>query len=182
MIADHYVDPSFGTGCVKITPAHDFNDYDVGQRHNLPLQSIMNANGTIAADAPAQYRGLDRFDARRKIVEDLDAAGLLAKVEDHKLMVPRGEKSGVVIEPLLSDQWFVQVGPLAEPAIKAVENGDITFNPKQAENIYFAWMRDLKDWCISRQQWWGHRIPAWYNDAGEVFVGNLKRWFEQNTN
>ena len=171
VIADHYVDPSFGTGCVKITPAHDFNDYDVGQRHDLPLQSIMNPDGTISDHAPIQYQGLDRFDARRKIVEDLDAAGLLVKVEDHKLMVPRGEKSGVVVEPLLSDQWFVQVGPLAEPAIKAVENGDITFNPKQAENIYFAWMRDLKDWCISRQQWWGHRIPAWYNEAGEVFVG-----------
>ena len=171
IIADAYVDPDFGTGCVKITPAHDFNDYDVGQRHDLPLISMMNPDGTIADTAPRAYVGLDRFDARKKIVADLTSKDLLVSIDDHKLMVPRGEKSGVVIEPLLSDQWFVKVDSLAKPAISAVETGDIRFIPEQAENIYFAWMRELKDWCISRQQWWGHRIPAWYDDAGKVYVG-----------
>ena len=171
IIADAYVDPDFGTGCVKITPAHDFNDYDVGQRHDLPLISMMNPDGTIADTAPRAYVGLDRFEARKKIVADLTSKDLLVSIDDHKLMVPRGEKSGVVIEPLLSDQWFVKVDSLAKPAISAVETGDIRFIPEQAENIYFAWMRELKDWCISRQQWWGHRIPAWYDDAGKVYVG-----------
>ncbi|MGB1188782.1 MAG: valine--tRNA ligase, partial [Pseudomonadales bacterium] len=171
IIADHYVDPEFGTGCVKITPAHDFNDYEVGQRHDLPLHEMMNPDGTICDSAPSAYQGLDRFEARKRLVEDLEAAGCLAKVEDHTLMVPRGEKSGVIVEPLLSDQWFVRVGPLAEPAIEAVESGAISFIPQQAENIYFAWMRDLKDWCISRQQWWGHRIPAWYDETGAIYVG-----------
>ncbi len=171
IIADHYVDPEFGTGCVKITPAHDFNDYEVGQRHDLPLHEMMNPDGTVCDTAPSAYQGLDRFEARKRLVEDLEAAGCLAKVEDHTLMVPRGEKSGVIVEPLLSDQWFVRVGPLAEPAIEAVESGAISFIPQQAENIYFAWMRDLKDWCISRQQWWGHRIPAWYDETGAIYVG-----------
>jgi len=171
IIADAYVDPEFGTGCVKITPAHDFNDYEVGQRHDLPLISIMNPDGTIADNAPSPYVGLDRFEARKKIVHDLSQADLIASIDDHRLMVPRGEKTGVVIEPLLSDQWFVRVEALAKPAIEAVEDGSIKFIPKQAENIYFAWMRELKDWCISRQQWWGHRIPAWYDPEGNIYVG-----------
>ena len=171
IIADHYVDMEFGTGCVKITPAHDFNDYDMGQRHQLELINIMNPDATLNDSVPAKYQGMDRFVARNNVVKDLDALGLLEKVEDHTLAVPRGEKSGVVVEPLLSDQWFVKIQPLADPAIKAVEDGDIEFIPKQAENIYFAWMRDIQDWCISRQQWWGHRIPAWYDDDHNVYVG-----------
>ncbi len=171
IIADHYVDMAFGTGCVKITPAHDFNDYDVGRRHDLPLINILTEDAKISDTAPEQYRGMDRFEARDAVVRDLDALGLLDKIEDHLMAVPRGEKSGVVVEPFLSDQWFVDIKPLAEPAIRAVENGEIEFIPKQAENIYFAWMRDIQDWTISRQQWWGHQIPAWYDDNGEVYVG-----------
>ncbi len=171
IIADHYVDKDFGTGCVKITPAHDFNDYEVGRRNDLELINIMNPDATLNDQVPGKYQGMDRYAARTSVVDDLDALGLLVKVEDHKLAVPRGDKSGVVVEPLLSDQWFVKIKPLAEPAIKAVEDGDIEFIPKQAENIYFAWMRDIQDWTISRQQWWGHRIPAWYDDDGNVYVG-----------
>jgi valyl-tRNA synthetase len=170
VIADDYVDREFGTGCVKITPAHDFNDNEMGARHDLPLINIFTPEAAINSEAPEAYRGLDRMAARKQIVKDLDAAGLLEEIKDHKLMVPRGDRSNAIIEPLLTDQWFVKIGPLAEPAIAAVENGDITFVPKQYENTYFAWMRDLKDWCISRQQWWGHRIPAFYDDAGNVYV------------
>ena len=170
IVADDYVDREFGTGCVKITPAHDFNDNELGARHDLPLINIFTPEAAINDEAPAAYRGLDRVEARKKIVNDLDAQGLLEEIKDHKLMVPRGDRSNAIIEPLLTDQWFVKIGPLAEPAIAAVENGDITFVPKQYENTYFAWMRDLKDWCISRQQWWGHRIPAFYDDAGNVYV------------
>ena len=170
IVADDYVDREFGTGCVKITPAHDFNDNELGARHDLPLINIFSPEAAINDEAPAAYRGLDRVEARKKIVNDLDAQGLLEEIKDHKLMVPRGDRSNAIIEPLLTDQWFVKIGPLAEPAIAAVENGDITFVPKQYENTYFAWMRDLKDWCISRQQWWGHRIPAFYDDAGNVYV------------
>ncbi|MBS03105.1 MAG: valine--tRNA ligase [Gammaproteobacteria bacterium] len=170
VIADHYVDQEFGTGCVKITPAHDFNDYDIGRRHDLPMINVLNDDATMNDDVPEPYRGLDRFDARTRVVQDLDALGLLDKVEDHTHPLPRGEKSGVVVEPYLSDQWFVKIQPLAEPAIKAVEDGDIEFIPKNYENTYFAWMREMQDWTISRQQWWGHRIPAWYDDAGNVYV------------
>lgn len=170
VIADDYVDREFGTGCVKITPAHDFNDNEMGARHDLPLINILTTEAAINDAAPQAYRGLDRAEARKQIVKDLDAEGLLEEIKDHKLMVPRGDRSNAIIEPLLTDQWFVNIGPLAEPAIAAVENGDITFVPKQYENTYFAWMRDLKDWCISRQQWWGHRIPAFYDDAGNVYV------------
>ncbi len=171
IIADDYVDPEFGSGCVKITPAHDFNDYEVGKRHDLPLINILTIDAALNDDVPEPYRGLDRFEARKRVVDDLDALGLLDKIDDHTLMVPRGDRSGVVIEPYLTDQWFVRIAPLAEPAIKAVENGDIQFVPKQYENMYFAWMRDIQDWCISRQLWWGHRIPAWYDDAGNLYVG-----------
>ncbi len=171
IIADQYVDMDFGTGVVKITPAHDFNDYDVGRRHDLPLISVLTEEAAMNENAPAKYQGMDRFEARKVIVEDLTELGLVAEIEDHKMAVPRGEKSGVVVEPYLSDQWFVAIKPLAEPAIKAVEDGDIEFIPKNTENIYFAWMRDIQDWCISRQQWWGHRIPAWYDENGNIYVG-----------
>lgn len=172
IIADDYVDPEFGTGCVKITPAHDFNDYAVGQRHDLPLINIFDASARTNDQVPESYRDLDRFEARQQVVDDLEAAGFLAKVEAHTLKVPRGDRSGVVIEPWLTPQWYVDAKTLAAPAIAAVEQGDIQFVPKQWENTYFAWMRDIQDWCISRQLWWGHRIPAWYDDAGQVYVGD----------
>lgn len=188
IIADDYCDPEFGTGCVKITPAHDFNDYEVGKRHNLPLLNIFDKNALVLANAqafnldgslneqldtslPAQYAGLDRFVARKQMVADLDAQGLLVSVDDHALKVPKGDRSGTIIEPWLTDQWYVSTKPLAEPAIAAVEDGRIQFVPKQYENMYFSWMRDIQDWCISRQLWWGHRIPAWYDEAGQVYVG-----------
>jgi len=171
IIADLYVDMEFGTGCVKITPAHDFNDYDVGHRHDLPIINILNEDASLNDEVPEKYRGMDRFEARKAVIADLDALGLLDKIEDHTMAVPRGERSGVVVEPFLSDQWFVDVKPLAEPAIKAVEDGDIEFIPRNAENIYFSWMRNIEDWCISRQLWWGHRIPAWYDADGNIYVG-----------
>ena len=171
IIADDYVDPDFGSGCVKITPAHDFNDYEVGKRHDLPMINIFTISAQLNDEVPAAYRGLDRYDARKKVVDDLDALGLLEKVEDHTLQVPRGDRSGVVIEPYLTNQWFVAVQSLAQPAIEAVENGAVRFVPKNYENMYFSWMRDLQDWCISRQLWWGHRIPAWYDEEGNVYVG-----------
>ncbi len=166
VIADEYVDPEFGTGCVKITPAHDFNDYDVGKRHNLPLLNIFTNRAHIADEAfiPEQYHGLDRYEARERMVADLEAEGLLYKVEEHQHKVGRGDRSHAVIEPYLTDQWYVDIKPLAEPAIAAVENGDIRFVPKHWEKTYFEWMRNIQDWCISRQLWWGHRIPAWYCD------------------
>jgi valyl-tRNA synthetase len=171
VIADDYVDREFGTGCVKITPAHDFNDNEMGERHGLALINILAPDASINDNAPEAYRGMDRFEARKQVVADLDALGLLDKIEPHRLMVPRGDRSDAVIEPLLTDQWFVKIQPLADPAIAAVENGDIEFIPKQYENVYFSWMRNIQDWCISRQQWWGHKIPAWYDDAGNVYVG-----------
>ncbi|MGI9574737.1 valine--tRNA ligase [Alloalcanivorax xenomutans] len=171
IIADDYVDPDFGSGCVKITPAHDFNDYEMGKRHDLPMINILTIDAHLNDQVPEAYHGLDRYEARRKVVDDLDALGLLEKVDDHTLQVPRGDRSGVVIEPYLTDQWFVAVESLAKPAIEAVENGDIQFVPKNYENMYFSWMRDLQDWCISRQLWWGHRIPAWYDEDGNVYVG-----------
>ncbi|TNF17653.1 MULTISPECIES: valine--tRNA ligase [Pseudomonas] len=188
IIADDYCDPEFGTGCVKITPAHDFNDYEVGKRHNLPLINIFDKNAAVLATAqvfnldgsvneqvdagiPAQFAGLDRFEARKQIVAAFEAAGLLEKIEDHALKVPKGDRSGTVIEPWLTDQWYVSTKPLAEKAIAVVESGEIQFVPKQYENMYFSWMRDIQDWCISRQLWWGHRIPAWYDEAGNVYVG-----------
>ena len=171
IIADDYVDAEFGTGCVKITPAHDFNDYAMGERHNLPLINILTANACLNDAVPEPFRGLDRFDAREAVVAAMDALGLLEKVEDHTLKVPRGDRSGVVIEPWLTLQWYVDAKKLAGPAIEAVETGAIEFVPKQWENTYFAWMRDIQDWCISRQLWWGHRIPAWYDDSDNVYVG-----------
>jgi valyl-tRNA synthetase len=172
IIADDYVDPEFGTGCVKITPAHDFNDYEMGKRHNLEVINILTDNASINDEAPETYRGLDRFDARKQIVADLEVLGLVEKIEPHKLKVPRGDRSGVVIEPYLTHQWYVAIQSLADPAIKAVEDGDIEFVPKNWENTYFAWMRNIQDWCISRQLWWGHRIPAWYDEDNNVYVGH----------
>lgn len=171
IIADDYVDKEFGSGCVKITPAHDFNDHEVGKRHQLPLVNILTKTATINDSAPAKYQGLDRFAARELIIKDLEEAGLLVKTEPHKLKVPRGEKSNVVIEPLLTEQWYVKTKPLAEPAIAAVKNGDIRFIPENWDKTYFQWMDNIEDWCISRQLWWGHRIPAWYDEKGNIFVG-----------
>ena len=182
VIADHYVDQEFGTGCVKITPAHDFNDYDVGRRNDLELINILNDDASLNDAVPLKYQGLDRYDARKMVVADLEALGLLEEIEDHKMMVPRSEKSGVVVEPYLSDQWFVKAKPLAEPAVAAVKNGDIEFVPKNYENTYYSWMRDIQDWCISRQQWWGHRIPAWYDEAGNVYVGRSEAEVRKNHN
>ena len=171
VIADDYVDPEFGTGCVKITPAHDFNDYEMGQRHDLEKINIFTIDAAINDEAPEQYRGLDRYDARKQILADLEAEGLLEKIDDHKLMVPRGDRSHAVVEPYLTDQWYVKIQPLADPAIKAVEDGDIKFVPGNWDKTYFEWMRNIEDWCISRQLWWGHRIPAWYDDEGNIYVG-----------
>ncbi|MGH1439082.1 MAG: valine--tRNA ligase [Cellvibrionaceae bacterium] len=170
IIADDYVDKEFGTGCVKITPAHDFNDYEMGQRHSLEMINILDDDANLNNTVPEAYRGMERFAARKQVVADLDALGLLDKVADHTLKVPRGDRSGVVIEPYLTNQWYVKTQPLADEAIKAVEGDEIQFVPKQYENMYFSWMRDIQDWCISRQLWWGHRIPAWYDDEGKVYV------------
>ena len=188
VVADEHADPTMGSGCVKITPAHDFNDYAVGQRQKLTLINILtpdaairetaevfNTDGTpnheLDGSMPAAYAGLNRFDARECILSDLDSEGLLHQTEKHTLKVPRGDRSGLIIEPLLTDQWFVATKPLAEPAIQAVEDGDIRFVPEQYANMYFAWMREIQEWCISRQLWWGHRIPAWYDAEGNVYVG-----------
>lgn len=171
IIADDYVDPEFGSGCVKITPAHDFNDYEIGKRHNLPMLNIFTQDAAINDEAPEKYRGLDRFEARKQIVADLEAQDLMEKIEPHKLMVPRGDRTNAVVEPMLTDQWYVAVQELAKPAIDAVKNGDIEFVPKNWENTYFEWMNNIQDWCISRQIWWGHRIPAWYDDEGGIYVG-----------
>ncbi|SUT99440.1 valyl-tRNA synthetase [Actinobacillus lignieresii] len=187
IVADEYVDREFGTGVVKITPAHDFNDYEVGKRHSLPMVNVMTMNADIRAEAeiigtdgkplttyeakiPADYQSLERFAARKKVVADFEALGLLDEIKPHDLKVPYGDRGGVPIEPMLTDQWYVSVKPLAEVATKAVEDGEIQFVPKQYENLYFSWMRDIQDWCISRQLWWGHRIPAWYDEAGNVYV------------
>ena len=211
IIADEYVDQEFGSGCVKITPAHDFNDYEIGKRHNLPMINILTPDASIRETAehwlqpsdpyagrddeislfasrsgkaphntptlielPAAYRGLDRFEARKSIVADLEKRGLIEKIEPHKLMVPRGDRTHAVIEPFLTDQWYVKVAPLAAPAIKAVENGDIKFVPDNWKNTYYEWMRNIQDWCISRQIWWGHRIPAWYDKEGKDYVARTQ--------
>jgi valyl-tRNA synthetase len=184
VVGDDYADPEKGTGCVKITPAHDFNDYQVGKRHGLPLINIFTVDACINDVAPEQYQGLERYAARKQIVADMDALGLLAKIEDHKLMVPRGDRSNTVLEPYLTDQWYVDLTretlddgrpggktAIAQPAIDVVANGQVRFIPNQWVNTYNHWMNNLDDWCISRQLWWGHRIPAWYDDAGNVYVG-----------
>ena len=170
IIADSYVDPAFGSGCVKITPAHDFNDYEVGQRHGLPLINIMTIDASLNDSVPPAYRGLDRSAARTRVLADLEALGLIERIEPHKLTVPRGDRSNAVLEPLLTDQWFVDIKPLALPAIQAVETGRVRFIPEQWSAVYYEWMHKIKDWCISRQLWWGHRIPAWYDPDGRWYV------------
>ena len=170
IVADEYSDPEKGTGAVKITPAHDFNDFEVGKRHNLAPINILDAFGKINDEAPEAYRGLDRFDARKKVVSDIDALGLLEKIEPTGHTVPHGDRSGVVIEPWLTDQWYVNTGELAKPAIAAVEEGKTVFVPKNWEKTYYEWMRNIQPWCISRQLWWGHQIPAWYGPDGKYFV------------
>ena len=182
IIADDYVDLEFGTGCVKITPAHDFNDYEMGKRHNLPMLNILTVDAAINNEAPEKYQGLDRYDARKQIVADLEELGLMEDIKPHTLMVPRGDRSGSVIEPFLTDQWYVAVESLAKPAIDAVKNGDIEFVPKNWENTYFEWMNNIQDWCISRQIWWGHRIPAWYDEDGNVYVGRDEAEVRANNN
>jgi len=172
IIADDYVDMEFGTGCVKITPAHDFNDYEMGQRHDLEIINILTDDAKINDVVKSSYMGMDRFVARKQMIKDLDGLGLLEKIEPHKLMVPRGDRTNAVIEPYMTDQWFVKVAPLAEPAIDAVKNGDIRFIPENWDKTYFNWMDNIQDWCISRQIWWGHRIPAWYDNNGNIFVAN----------
>ncbi|MDE1233855.1 valine--tRNA ligase [Vibrio aestuarianus] len=198
IVGDEHADMEKGTGCVKITPAHDFNDYEVGKRHQLPMINILtfdanirdaaevfNTNGepsdAYSSDLPAKYQGMERFAARKAIVAEFEALGLLEEIKDHDLTIPYGDRGGVVIEPMLTDQWYVRTAPLAEVATKAVEDGEIQFVPKQYENMYFSWMRDVQDWCISRQLWWGHRIPAWYDNDGNVYVGrNEEEVREQN--
>ncbi|MEQ1105819.1 valine--tRNA ligase [Acinetobacter ursingii] len=187
IVADEYVEKDFGTGCVKITPAHDFNDYDLGKRHDLPIINIFNKNAEILADfefiakageqisatisAPTDYIGLERFAARKKLVAQAEAEGWLDQIQPYDLKAPRGDRSGVIVEPLLTDQWYVKIAPLAKPAIEAVQDGRIKFVPEQYTNMYMAWMNNIQDWCISRQLWWGHRIPAWYDADGNIFVG-----------
>ncbi|KAB7628335.1 valine--tRNA ligase [Alkalilimnicola sp. S0819] len=187
IIADDYVDPAFGSGCVKITPAHDFNDYQVGQRHALPQINIFTIDAKINEAAPEAYRGLDRYEARQRIVADLEAQGLLESIQPHKLMVPRGDRSGAVIEPYLTDQWFVDLTrerqedgrpgglkAITEPSIEAVRSGRIKFIPGNWDRTYYNWLENIQDWCISRQIWWGHRIPAWYDEQGRVYVGRTE--------
>ncbi|KAA8731883.1 valine--tRNA ligase [Acinetobacter qingfengensis] len=187
IVADDYVEKDFGTGCVKITPAHDFNDYELGKRHNLPLINIFNKNAEILGEfdwmekagepisktlvAPEDYVGLERYEARKKLVNEAEAEGWLEKIDPYTLKAPRGDRSGVIVEPLLTDQWYVKIAPLAQPAIEAVKDGRIKFVPEQYTNMYMAWMNNIQDWCISRQLWWGHRIPAWYDENGAVYVG-----------
>lgn len=188
IVGDEHADMTKGTGCVKITPAHDFNDYEVGRRHQLPMINIFTFDGDIrtqaevfdtngepstaySTDIPTQFQNLERFAARKAVVAACEAQGILEKIEPHDLTIPYGDRGGVVIEPMLTDQWYVRAKVLSEPAIAAVKNGDIQFVPKQYENMYFSWMNDIQDWCISRQLWWGHRIPAWYDNQGNVYVG-----------
>ena len=170
VVADEYSDPEKGTGAVKITPAHDFNDFEVGRRQDLPMVNLLDRDARINENAPAAYQGLDRYEARQKVVAEFEALGLLDKIEPHTLMMPYGDRSGVVIEPWLTDQWFVDAATLAKPAIAAVEEGRTRFIPKHWENTYYEWMRNIQPWCISRQIWWGHQVPAWYGPDGTFFV------------
>ncbi|MHC5177497.1 valine--tRNA ligase [Serratia rhizosphaerae] len=199
IVGDEHADMEKGTGCVKITPAHDFNDYEVGKRHGLPMINILTFDGDIrqeaevfdtlgeasnaySSDIPAQFRGLERFAARKAVVAAVEELGLLDEIKPHDLTVPYGDRGGVVIEPMLTDQWYVRTAPLAKVAVEAVEQGDIQFVPKQYENMYFSWMRDIQDWCISRQLWWGHRIPAWYDANGKVYVGRNEEEVRRDNN
>lgn len=179
IIADDYVDPEFGSGCVKITPAHDFNDYEVGVRHQLPFINIFHPDASLNEHVPVIYQGLDRFVARKKILAELTALNLLAKQQDHKITLPRGDRSGEILEPYLTDQWYVKMSALAQPAIDAVRNGHIKLIPNHWDNTYYQWMENIQDWCISRQLWWGHRIPAWYDDQGQIYVAENAQQLQQ---
>ena len=170
IIGDNYVDPEFGTGCVKITPAHDFNDFEVGKRHKLPSVNILNLDGTLNNDVPNPFKGLEISNARKKVIKEMEKLELLEKVEPHKTKIPRGDRSNSILEPLLTYQWFLDVKKMSNVAIKAVKKGQTEFIPKNWENTFFAWMNDIQDWCISRQIWWGHRIPAWFDEEGNIFV------------
>jgi len=182
IIADDYVDPEFGTGCVKITPAHDFNDYDVGKRHGLTMYNILDDNAAMNDEVPEEFRGMDRFDARKAIIAKFKSLDLLEKIEDYVVKIPRGDRSNAIVEPYLTDQWYVKIEPLAKPAIEAVEAGRIKFVPENWSKTYFDWMYNIQDWCISRQLWWGHRIPAWYDDEGNIFVGNSEEEIREKNN
>jgi valyl-tRNA synthetase len=175
IIADEHSDPEKGTGAVKITPAHDFDDFEVGKRHNLPMINILAKDGTLNENVPSAYRGLDRFAARKQIVGDLEALDLVDKIEPITHAVPHDEKTKtIVLEPLLTEQWYLDVRPLAEKAVAAVEDGRTRFVPEQWANVYFNWMRNIHPWCISRQIWWGHQLPVWYDRDGEIFVAETE--------
>ena len=182
IIADDYVDQEFGTGCLKITPGHDFNDFDIGKKHALEIISILDQSAKIIQSAPKEYKGLDRFDARRKIVEDIESLGLMQEIEDYTLTIPRGDRSGAILEPLITNQWFLKMEPLAEPAITVVKNGELKFVPENWSKTYFEWLENIQDWCISRQLWWGHRIPAWYDNEGNVYVGESESEVREKNN
>ena len=182
IIADDYVDQEFGTGCLKITPGHDFNDFDIGKKHDLEIISILDQSAKIIQSAPKEYEGLDRFDARRKIVEDIESLGLMQEIEDYTLTIPRGDRSGAILEPLITNQWFLKMEPLAEPAITVVKNGELKFVPENWSKTYFEWLENIQDWCISRQLWWGHRIPAWYDNEGNVYVGESESEVREKNN
>ena len=182
IIADDYVDQEFGTGCLKITPGHDFNDFDIGKKHDLEIISILDQSAKIIQSAPKEYKGLDRFDARRKIVEDIESLGLMQEIEDYILTIPRGDRSGAILEPLITNQWFLKMEPLAKPAITVVKNGELKFVPENWSKTYFEWLENIQDWCISRQLWWGHRIPAWYDNEGNVYVGESESEVREKNN
>src|SRR5207248_8666155 len=173
--ADDYVDPEFGTGCVKITPAHDFNDYAVGQRHKLPQISVMTLDAKMGENAPNAYQGMDRFEARKRIVADLKSQNLLASEKPYRLRVPRSGRTGVIVEPMLTDQWFIKMDGLAERGLVAVAKGDVKFFPEHWASTYNQWLENIQDWCISRQLWWGHQIPAWYDAQGKIFVARSEK-------
>ena len=182
VIADDYVDMSFGTGCLKVTPAHDFNDFEIGKRHKLAFLNILNKDGTLNENAPKKYQNLKMLEARKIIIEDLDQANLLAGSENHKLAIPRGERTGEILEPYLTEQWYLRTKNLAQEASKLVRNGKVQFVPKNWEKTFFNWMKDIEDWCISRQLWWGHRIPAWYDENKKVYVGKSEAEVRKRNN
>jgi len=187
IVADDYVDPEFGSGCVKITPAHDFNDYALGQRHDLPVINIMTDDAAMNHNTPEAYTNLDRFDARKRIVDDMQSAGLLVEIKPHKLMVPRGDRSNAIVEPYLTDQWYVDLtrkvlddgrpgghAAITQPSLDVVADGRVRFVPDTWTRTYNQWLENIQDWCISRQIWWGHRIPAWYDDSGNIYVARTE--------
>ena len=182
VIADDYVDLEFGTGCVKITPAHDFNDAEMGKRHDLDIINILTDDAKINEDMPKAYRGMDRFDARKQIVADFEALGLLEKIEPHKVMVPRGDRSHTIVEPYRTDQWYVKVDTMAKKALDVVKEGEIKFVPENWDKTYYQWMENIEDWCISRQLWWGHRVPAWYDEDGKIYVAETEEKVREKYN